>query len=735
LAAHPQFDDPLAMKTVLFVCTGNICRSPMAEGLFRHATKGRNEFRVFSAGVGAVDGLPPSEYAVRALRELGIDISKQRSRMLTADLVNEADYIFGMTHSHVDAITLLYPQAAEKTFLLREFDETLESYENDISDPIGGSYEVYLNCRDQIEQGIASMLKFIEQTSSIQGTERATPAKTAIALGADHGGYELKELIKQHLQKQGLAVTDFGTGSKESTDYPDYAQAVARSVAEHQHDYGILVCTSGVGMSIAANKVPGARAALVWDPEMAAMSRRHNDANVLCLGGKGTEVEEAPKIVDAFLATRFDGGRHERRVGKLESPGAMLDLRLRNVDPAIASAIEDERQRQQNNIELIASENFTSLAVMEAQGSVLTNKYAEGYPKRRWYGGCENVDTVEQLAIDRAKQLFGAEHANVQPHSGSGANMAVYFAFLKPGDRMLTMDLSHGGHLTHGNKANFSGRFFEIVHYGVRKEDEQIDYDQLARMAREHKPKMITVGASAYPRLIDFERMGQIAREVGAYLLADIAHIAGLVAAGLHPSPIAHADFVTTTTHKTLRGPRGGLILCPEKYAKEIDSQAFPGIQGGPLMHVIAAKAVCLLEALQPEFKTYQQQIVKNAKALAEGMKRNAYRLVSGGTDNHLMMVDVGARGVTGKDCQIALDEAGITVNKNTIPFETRSPFQASGIRLGTPAVTTRGMKEPEMAAIADMISEVLLDIKNVDAARSVRQRVLELTARFPLPY
>jgi glycine hydroxymethyltransferase len=723
------------MKTVLFVCTGNICRSPMAEGLFRHATKGRNEFRVLSAGVGAVDGLPPSEYAVRALRELGIDISRQRSRMLTADLVNEADYIFGMTHSHVDAITLLYPQAAEKTFLLREFDETLESYENDISDPIGGSYEIYLNCRDQIEQGIASMLKFIEQTSAIQGAERGTPAKTAIALGADHGGYELKEVIKQHLQKQGVAVTDFGTSSKESTDYPEYAQAVARSVAEHQHDYGILVCTSGVGMSIAANKVPGARAALVWDAEMAAMSRRHNDANVLCLGGKGTEIEEAPKIVEAFLSTRFEGGRHERRVGKLESPGATLDLRLRNVDPAIASAIEEERQRQQNNIELIASENFTSLAVMEAQGSVLTNKYAEGYPKRRWYGGCEHVDTVEQLAIDRAKKLFGAEHANVQPHSGSGANMAVYFAFLKPGDRMLTMDLSHGGHLTHGNKANFSGRFFEIVHYGVRKEDEQIDYDQLARMAREHKPKMITVGASAYPRVIDFERMGQIAREVGAYLLADIAHIAGLVAAGLHPSPIPHADFVTTTTHKTLRGPRGGLILCPEKYAREIDSQAFPGIQGGPLMHVIAAKAVCLQEAMQPEFKMYQQQIVKNARALAEGMRHNGYRLVSGGTDNHLMMVDVGARGVTGKDCQIALDEAGITVNKNTIPFETRSPFQASGIRLGTPAVTTRGMKEPEMAAIADMISEVLLDIKNIDAARSVRQRVLELTARFPLPY
>jgi glycine hydroxymethyltransferase len=297
------------------------------------------------------------------------------------------------------------------------------------------------------------------------------------------------------------------------------------------------------------------------------------------------------------------------------------------------------------------------------------------------------------------------------------------------------MDLSHGGHLTHGNKANFSGKFFEIVHYGVGRENERIDYDQLATMAREHRPKMITVGASAYPRVIHFERMGEIAREVGAYLLADIAHIAGLVVAGLHPSPVPHADFVTTTTHKTLRGPRGGLILCKEKFAREIDSQVFPGIQGGPLMHVIAGKAVCFHEALQPAFKAYQEQIVRNAQALAEGMKRNGFRLVSGGTDNHLMLVDVGARGLTGKDCQIALDDAGITVNKNTIPFETRSPFQASGIRLGTPAVTTRGMKEPEMAAIADMISEVLLDIKNLDTLARVRQRVRELTARFPLPY
>ncbi len=706
----------------------------MAEGLFKQVVRGRGAYRVVSAGVGALDGQRASDHAVTACRALGLDISQHRSQHLTARLVAEADYIFGMTHSHVDAIMLLYPQAAEKTFLLREFDETLDAYENDISDPIGGSYEVYCNCRDQIEQGIASMLKFIEQTSVPPSGVANVPAKQTIAIGADHGGFELKQALKVHLEGQGWIVVDYGTMSKESADYPDFAHLVGFAVADNKNEFGILCCTSGVGMSITANKIPGVRAALVFDEEMAGMARQHNDANVLCLGAKHHDADTAKRMVDAFLTAKFEGGRHERRVNKMETT-TPTHLRLRTIDPEIADTILLEKQRQQENIELIASENFTSPAVMEAQGSVLTNKYAEGYPKKRWYGGCENVDVVEQLAIDRAKQLFGAEHANVQPHSGSGANMAVYFAFLKPGDKMLTMDLSHGGHLTHGNKANFSGKFFEIVHYGVRKDSELIDYDQLAQMAREHRPKMITVGASAYSRVIDFKRMSEIAQEVGALMLADIAHIAGLVAAGVHPSPVPYADFVTTTTHKTLRGPRGGLVMCKEKYAKEIDSQAFPGIQGGPLMHVIAAKAVCLLEAMQPSFKDYQQQIVKNARALAEGMLRNQFRLVSGGTDNHLMMVDVGARGLTGKECQIALDEAGITTNKNTIPFETRSPFQGSGVRLGTPAVTTRGMKEPEMAAIADMISEVLMDIKNVEAAHQVRQRVRALTSKFPLPY
>jgi RpiB/LacA/LacB family sugar-phosphate isomerase len=697
---------------------------------------GRGEFRVLSAGLGAVDGQPPTPHSVTAMRELGADISGQRSRALTAELVRQADYIFGMTHGHVDTIALLYPPAAEKTFLLREFDEAVDPYEKDIADPIGSPYEIYVHCREQIEQGIASLLKFMEQHQILSAPQGAKTATTVnFAIGADHGGFDLKELLKKYLLSRGLTVKDFGALTKDpADDYPDFAQPAAQAVAEGRAELALLCCTSGVGIYIAANKIPGARAGQAFDEKSAATMRRHNDVNVLCLAGD-TQPELAKKILDAFLAAKFEGGRHERRVNKLDFRLAPLKLRLRNVDPQIAEAIDLEKLRQQENIELIASENFVSPAILEAQGSVLTNKYAEGYPKKRWYGGCENIDTIEQLAIDRAKKLFGAEHANVQPHSGSGANMAVYFSVLKPGDKMLTMDLSHGGHLTHGNKANFSGKFFEIVHYGVRKDSEQIDYDQLAQMAREHKPKMITVGASAYPRVIDFKRMGEIAREVGAYLLADIAHIAGLVAAGIHPSPMEHADFVTTTTHKTLRGPRGGLILCREKFAKEIDSNIFPGIQGGPLEHVIAAKAVCFHEALQPSFKNYQEQIVKNSKALADGMKRNGYRLVSGGTDNHLMLVDVGAKNITGKDSQIALDEAGITVNKNTIPFETRSPFQGSGIRLGTPAVTTRGMREAEMAAIADMISEVLLDIKNADAAHKVRARVRELTGKFPLPY
>jgi glycine hydroxymethyltransferase len=413
---------------------------------------------------------------------------------------------------------------------------------------------------------------------------------------------------------------------------------------------------------------------------------------------------------------------------------------LKSLDPEIYSAISSELTRQQNHIELIASENFTLPAVMEAQGSVLTNKYAEGYPGKRWYGGCEYVDKVETLAIDRAKKLFGAEHANVQPHSGSQANFAVYTSVLQPGDKVLGMNLSHGGHLTHGNPANFSGKLYQFSQYGVREDNGLLDYDELAAVAAREKPKMITVGASAYSRVIDFKRMGEIAHANGALLFADIAHIAGLVATGEHPSPIEHADFVTTTTHKTLRGPRGGLILCKAQHAKAIDSAVFPGAQGGPLMHVIAAKAVCFAQALSPDFKTYSQQIVKNSRALCAAMSSRGYKIVSGGTDNHLFLVDLRANlpELTAKKAQETLDLAHITCNKNTVPFETRSPFQASGIRLGTPAVTSRGMVEKDMDEIAASIDLVLKAIgmdREAAAITEAKEKVAKLTSRFPLPY
>lgn len=407
--------------------------------------------------------------------------------------------------------------------------------------------------------------------------------------------------------------------------------------------------------------------------------------------------------------------------------------RLREVDPEIYEAIRNEICREEENIELIASENFCSRAVLEAQGSVLTNKYAEGYPAARWYGGCEYVDVAERLAIERAKQLFKAEHANVQPHCGSQANMAVYFAALNIGDTVMALDLACGGHLTHGHKANFSGKYFKIVPYGVNRQTEILDYDEILSLAKEHKPKMILAGATAYPRAIDFKKFREICDVVGAYLLVDMAHFAGLVAAGIHPDPIPYAEFVTTSTHKTLRGPRGGMILCKKEFAKKIDAMVFPGIQGGPLMHVIAAKAVAFKEALQPEFKDYQKQIQKNARSLAEDLQRRGYRIVSGGTDTHLLLVDLTKKGITGKEAQEALDKAKITVNKNLIPYDPKPSAVTSGIRLGVPVVTTRGMKEDEMDQIAGFIDEVLSNIDDDAVINSIRQRVAALVGKFPI--
>jgi glycine hydroxymethyltransferase len=416
---------------------------------------------------------------------------------------------------------------------------------------------------------------------------------------------------------------------------------------------------------------------------------------------------------------------------KIESPSRWR--LLADTDPEIAQAIASELHRQNSGLELIASENFVSQAVLQAAGSVLTNKYAEGYPGKRYYGGCEFVDVAESLAIARAKELFGAEHANVQPHSGAQANMAVYFTLLKPGDTVLGMNLAHGGHLTHGHPLNFSGKLYTIVPYGVRPDDERIDYEELERLAHEHRPKMIMVGASAYPRVIDFERIGAIGRAVGAPVVTDMAHIAGLVAAKIHPTPVPHSDFVTTTTHKTLRGPRGGLILSRSAYAKDLDRALFPGIQGGPLMHIIAAKAVCLKEAIEPGFVEYQRQIVANAKRLAAGLSNAGFRLVSGGTDNHLMLVDVFSRGLTGKVAEAALGKAGITVNKNAIPFDRNPPMVASGIRIGTPAVTSRGMREPEMDAIAGLIARTLAAPDDDAVLAAVRSEVEALCRTFPL--
>jgi glycine hydroxymethyltransferase len=597
------------VKSVLFVCTGNICRSPIAEGLFRRLLGNRKDIEVASAGVHAVRGQPPSLYAVQVCEEEGVDIGDLRSQPLTAAVVDRATHIFAMTGAHLETIQTLFPEGAEKSFLLREFEEPDTTVWRDVPDPIGLGRDVYEVCARTIKNALPSVLAFVEQ-SELAPTSR----------GRQTSAYLMSDL-PHAIQTGAGSTSSFGSGGS-----------------------------------------------------------------------------------------------------------------LRGVDPEIFGTIAAEEKRQRENIELIASENFTSRAVMEAQGSVLTNKYAEGYPRKRWYGGCENVDTAEQLAIDRAKRLFGAEHVNVQPHSGAQANMAVYFAAIKLGDKILTMNLAHGGHLTHGHPANFSGKFYQVTHYGVDEKTETIDYDALQKQAEEVRPVMITAGASAYPRIIDFPRMRQIADFVGAILFIDMAHIAGLVAGGQHPSPIPHAQFVTTTTHKSLRGPRGGIVLCGEKFAKQIDSTLFPGVQGGPLMHVIAAKAVCFHEALQPQFREYQRQVVINAKALAAGIAKHGYRIVSGGTDNHLMLVDLRPKEINGKEAQEVLDRAGITVNKNAIPFDTYPIFKPGGIRVGTPAVTTRGMKEEDMLEIADLIAEALSNRNDADALERVRGKVRELTRKFPIP-
>jgi glycine hydroxymethyltransferase len=558
-----------------------------------------------------------------------------------------------------------------------------------------------------------------------------------MAIGADHGGFELKEALKKVMKKQGIVVEDVGCDSSAAVDYPDYARMVAEMVSEGLVDQGVLICRTGIGMSMAANKFPRVRAALCLTPEMAQATRLHNDANVLVLGSDLVKPDQAESIFSAWIKQSFAGeDRHQRRVDKMGAMGgaAVEVASVSAVDPEIYNAIKHEEERELRTIDLIASENYTSRAIREAQGSVMTNKYAEGYPGKRYYAGCEFVDVAEQLAIDRAKALFGAEHANVQPHCGSSANMAVYFSALQAGDTILAMSLAHGGHLTHGHKVNFSGRFFKIVPYGVNQKTEMIDYDELAALAAQSKPKLVVAGASAYPRVLDFKRLREIADSVGALLMVDMAHIAGLIAAGVHPSPVPYADFVTTTTHKTLRGPRSGMVLCKAKYAQNLDKQVFPGLQGGPLMHTIAAKAICFKEAMTPEFKVYQKQVVKNAQVLAAYLAKHGMRIVSGGTDNHLMLVDLTPLGTTGKDASCALEKAGIIVNKNAIPFDTRPPAVTSGVRIGTPAVTTRGMKEAEMEQLGGWIVEAVKVQADEAALARIKAEVVATAVKFSIP-
>ena len=555
-------------------------------------------------------------------------------------------------------------------------------------------------------------------------------------IASDHGGFEFKKKLITVLESLGFGCKDFGPFVMDpQDDYSDFGSDLGVALTRGQIDVGILLCRSGVGMGINANRFQGIRAAVAYNERVVKSSREHNCSNVLVLPADHITEEEAVAFLKIWIATPFSGDvRHLRRLEKVEKKSYDDIAAIRSADPEIAKWIDTEAARQNDGIELIASENFTSTAIRAAQGSVLTNKYAEGYPGRRYYGGCEFVDEVEKLAIQRACELFGAEAANVQPHAGSQANMAVYFALLNPGDTVLAMSLDHGGHLTHGHPMNFSGKLFNIVPYGVSQETEAIDYDEVERLAMECKPRMILAGASAYPRVIDFARLRQIADKANAYLFVDMAHIAGLVAAGVHPSPVPYCDVVTTTTHKTLRGPRSGLILCKEKYIKAINSKVFPGLQGGPLMHVIAAKAICFKEAMSDDFKAYQKQLVKNASVLADELTRLGYRIVSGGTDNHLMLVDLRPKNATGKEVQIACDKAGITLNKNMIPFDPEKPMITSGVRIGTPAVTTRGMKEAEMLKIADFIDRAVKNKDNDEALAAIKEEVRQFAQAFPMP-
>lgn len=728
------------MRKILFVCTGNTCRSPMAQAILLKLLKERLEeeefkkYSVLSAGIFAIDGLPASDKAKEVMLLNNIDLSKHTSRQVSHDLIANADVILTMTRAHRDQLADMFPTHVQRILTIGEFIGKFE----DITDPFGWGKEAYMATYKQLSEAMEEVLNKLLPNSSID-----PGGYKKVAIGCDHAGLKLKEYVTDKLEQRGYNLIDCGTYTEESCDYPDIAEKVAEEALRLDIP-GVIICGTGIGVAIAANKIPGIRAAVCHDVFTARMAREHNNANVITLGARIVEKEAAVDIVKTFLETGFEAGRHIRRVEKIniienrsqersKNGRDYIEKYLRAVDPDVAEAISKEETRQSRKLELIASENFVSRAVMAAQGSVMTNKYAEGYPGKRYYGGCEYVDIVEEIARERAKELFGSDHANVQPHSGAQANTAVYYAAVNPGDTILGMSLNHGGHLTHGSKVNISGKYFNFVEYGVSPLTETIDYDELKAIALKSKPRMIVAGASAYPRIIDFKKMKEIADEVGAYLFVDMAHIAGLVAVGLHPSPIPYADFVTTTTHKTLRGPRGGIILCKKEWAASIDKAVFPGIQGGPLMHVIAAKAVCLKEAMTENFREYQKDILRNAAALSSTLVKKGLRLVSGGTDNHLMLVDVQPKNLTGKEAEAILESVNITVNKNAIPFDPQKPTVTSGIRIGTPAVTSRGMKVNEMVEIGNAIALALDHPGNRTVINQVKAVVARLCEKFPL--
>ena len=564
-------------------------------------------------------------------------------------------------------------------------------------------------------------------------------SKLKVAITSDHAGFDLKQKIRVNLESLGFGILDLGPHSSQPVDYPDYGKAMAEEIIKGEVDRGIALCGTGIGISISANRFKGIRAALCHSVATATQARMHNDANIIAIGARHTNLEDAIECVNAFLNTDFEGDRHVRRIAKLDNKVSNTNKSIVE-DKELSDAIHNELERQQNTVELIASENFTSPAIMNYQGSVLTNKYAEGYPGKRYYGGCEFVDVIEKLAIERLKNLFSCKWANVQPNSGSQANQAVYLGLLSPGDTILGMSLSAGGHLTHGAAPNQSGKYFKSLTYGVRKEDGIIDYDEIRTLAKKNKPKLIIAGASAYSSKIDFKLFREIADESNSFLLVDMAHYSGLIASECYPDPLPFADVCTSTTHKTLRGPRGGIIVSNnEELGKKIDKAVFPGIQGGPLMHVIAAKAAAFKEANTNAFKDYSRQTVKNAKALCSYLIDKGFDIVSGGTDCHMVLVDLESKQVTGKVAEESLDRAGITCNKNAVPFDKLSPFITSGIRVGTAAGTTRGFKEDQFEFIAESISKIIevLPSKDVELINKTEALVLKdirkLCQNFPI--